>query len=239
MLQTLLEKDETKTENQNKKFHYDKDTLKMHKTGGRIFWTCEIVSDRDIEVDFVFNGVKNKYLIPKGSRGGRVWVDFKNIASEDFDFHGGLSQEGKCWVGPDCFVGLGSYVNRDAIIIKNSYLINVKVSDRAVISESGIVCLNGKTSAIINDCKVVRSTVKDVNLNMRDQAKMFYTTVKKCSENAVGGLSMQEEGILNNCIINPTAEEHISVCGKSCHSNKTITGFGASHGCNVTVERVK
>lgn len=238
MLQTFLERTETKIEERNKKFHYDRNTLKMHKIDKKVCWSCEIVADKDFEVELNINGISDKYLIPKNSRGGRVWVDFKKIATDDFDFCGGLSQEGNCWVGPNCFIGFGSFVNRDAIIIKNSSLINVKVSDRAVVSESNIICLNGKTSAIINDCQVVKSTVY-ANLNMRDHAKLRYTIVKINPQNAVGGLSMQEEGFLYNCIVNPTAEEHISVCGKSCHSNKTITGFGATHGCNVTVERVK
>ncbi|MDE6583242.1 MAG: hypothetical protein K2K31_01145 [Clostridia bacterium] len=246
---------------ENKKFHYDIKSLKLHRKSDYVYYSCEIIADRDIVVDYTLGVVDYHNVIPKGARGGRVWVDgdlIKKYYREhkldaQFDFQGGLSQGGNCWVGPDCVVGPGSYVNDNAIVINKSKLFYVHVGHRAVVDRSEIVCadpetlvvtrgdkhfnvLKGGTSTIMNDCKVSNSVVKQTYLNMEGCAKLSHTTVER-KEFCKGGLSMKDNGVLNHCNIKITGNDNMVVSGNSVHSDKSIEGYGPSNGMNVNITR--
>ena len=256
----VLEKYRTEDLTRNKKFHYDlKGSLEHHREVDYDYYTCEIVADRDIEVNYTLGVVNHHDIIPKGSRGGRVWVDtylaeqyikYKKV-SADFDFKGGLSQSGNCWVGPNCVIGPGSFVNDDAIVIKESKLINVHVGHRVVIDKSKIICpdpqisavkmgnshkiLRGGMSSIMNDCKVSNSVIDDAFLHMGGFAKLLYTTLVR-KDGCKGGLLMGENESLNHCNLKVTGNENISLSGKHI-TDKSIEGYGPYNGVNITVTK--
>lgn len=256
----ILERYRTENETKNKKFHYDIKSLKLHNEIDYVYYTCEIIADRDIEVDYTLGIEHHKHVIPKGARGGRVWVDSslaeqylkEHKLSAEFDFKGGLSQRGSCWVGHDCLIGPGSFVNDDAIVINKSKLINVHIGHRVVVDKSEIICadpelsvvanghrgckiLRGGTSSIMNDCQVSHSVVKETYLNMEDCSKLLYTTLEK-KEGCKGGLSTKGNVRINHCNLKTTGNDNIFVSEKYV-SDKTIEGYGPYNGANITITR--